>query len=797
MHRHEHDENSAQGQTDTPLPLTPHADRAAGVPGAEPPLEEQPAHKGRRHLIAAGFTSIYETVRHGFGEMGVERTFQTLLKLNQKDGFDCPSCAWPDPDGERKVAEFCENGAKAVASEATLARITPEFFSEHPISELLTQSDAWLERQGRLTHPMLRESESDHYREVSWDEAFAIIAEELNRLGTPDEAAFYTSGRTSNEAAFLYQLFAREFGTNNLPDCSNMCHESSGCGMSEVVGIGKGTVRLEDFEHADAIFLVGQNPGTNHPRMLTTLREVKLRGAKIVAVNPLREAGLLRFQHPQKPQDLLGGVSLADLYLQVRIGGDIALFKAIMKLILEAGAIDTDFIERHTVGFEALRENLLAQSLEQLVSACGVPEAQIRAAAEIAIESRATIVCWAMGITQHQHGVANVQELINFLLLRGMLGRPGAGACPVRGHSNVQGDRTMGVWEHPPAWTARLGERFDFAPPIATGFDVVNAIRAMRDGKLRAFFALGGNFLSAAPDTDLTARALERCRLTAHVSTKLNRSHLITGRRALILPCLGRTEVDPSGAVTVEDSMSAVHASRGVLAPASDTLLSEAMIVARLAEATLGKRSKVGYVGLAQNYESVRAVIADIVPGFKDFNQRVKEPGGFTLPNSARDLNFAHIGGRARFTVHPVPNHELAPGQLLLSTIRSHDQFNTTVYDLNDRYRGVYGYRRVLLMNPADLEARGLASGDKVHITSHFRREKRHARGFTALPYDTPRGPAAAYFPEANVLVPVDHIADKSHTPASKSIVISVELDADFDDGAPASTRTNTRQLPR
>jgi molybdopterin-dependent oxidoreductase alpha subunit len=744
---------------------------------------------------AGGVAAVLSSTRYILRETGLRRGLRVLTSVNQQTGFDCPSCAWPDPK-KPSSAEFCENGARAVADEATRHRVGPEFFRDHSINDLLQRSDAWLNAQGRLTHPMLREPESDHYREVSWDEAFGIIAEELVRLGTPDEAAFYTSGRTSNEAAFLYQLFAREFGTNNLPDCSNMCHESSGRGMAEVVGIGKGTVRLEDFEHADAIFLVGQNPGTNHPRMLTTLREVTLRGGKIVAVNPLREAGLLRFAHPQKPQDLLGGVPLAELYLQVRIGGDIALFKAMMKLILEAGALDAEFIERHTAGFEALRENLLAQSLDQLVKASGVPEAQIRAAAQIAIQSRATIVCWAMGITQHQHGVANVQELINFLLLRGMLGRPGAGACPVRGHSNVQGDRTMGIWEHPPAWTARLGERFDFAPPIATGFDVVHAIRAMRDGKLRVFFALGGNFLSAAPDTDLTARALERCRLTAHVSTKLNRSHLITGRRALILPCLGRTEIDPAGAVTVEDSMSSVHASRGVLPPASDTLLSEAMIVARLAEATLGKRSKVGYVGLAQSYERIRDVIADIVPGFKDFNQRVKEPGGFTLQNSARNLNFAHIGGRARFTVHPVPNHELGPGQLLLSTIRSHDQFNTTVYDLNDRYRGVYGYRRVLLMNPADLEARGLGSGDKVHITSHFRGEKRHAHGFTALPYDTPRGTAAAYFPEANVLVPVDHFAEKSHTPASKSIVISVELDTDFDESGLASGRPLPTEPP-
>ncbi|HVZ37108.1 MAG TPA: FdhF/YdeP family oxidoreductase [Polyangiaceae bacterium] len=722
---------------------------------------------------AGGMAAVLSTTRYILRESGLRRGLRVLTTVNQPTGFDCPSCAWPDPK-RTSSAEFCENGARAVADEATRRRVGPEFFREHSISDLLQRSDAWLNAQGRLTHPMLREAGADHYREVSWDEAFAVLADELNQLDTPDAAAFYTSGRTSNEAAFLYQLFVREFGTNNLPDCSNMCHESSGSGMSAVLGVGKGTVRLEDFEHAEAIFLVGQNPGTNHPRMLTTLREAKLRGAKLVAVNPLREAGLLRFQHPQKPQDLLGGVPLADLYLQVRVGGDIPLFKAIMMLILEAGATDDEFIERYTLGFEALRADLQTQSFDELVRACGVPEAQIRAAAEIAIASRATIVCWAMGITQHRHGVANVQELVNFLLLRGMMGRAGAGACPVRGHSNVQGDRTMGIHERPPAWTARLGERFGFAPPIATGLDVVGSIRAMRDGDVRTFFALGGNFLSAAPDTDQTARALERCAITAHVSTKLNRSHLITGRRALILPCLGRTEIDPAGAVTVEDSMSAVHASRGVLPPASDRLLSETQIVARLATATLGTRTRVEYRELAENYERIRDIIAEIVPGFADFNRRVEAPGGFSLANTARERAFAPLGGRARFTVQAVPDLELAPGQLLLSTIRSHDQFNTTVYDLNDRYRGVYGHRRVLFMHAADLEERGLRSGDKVRITSHFRGQQRHAHGFTVLPYDTPRHTAAAYFPEANVLVPVDHFAEKSHTPASKSIVITV-----------------------
>jgi molybdopterin-dependent oxidoreductase alpha subunit len=547
--------------------------------------------------------------------------------------------------------------------------------------------------------------------------------------------------------------------------------------MNEVIGIGKGTVRLEDFDHADAIFLFGQNPGTNHPRMLTTLREAKLRGAKIIGVNPLREAGILRFSHPQKPGDLFSGVALADLYLQVKVGGDIPLLKAMMKLILEAGAVDGEFVERHTVGFEELRASLEPLSFEELVQASGVPEAQVRAAAQIAIESKATICCWAMGLTQHKHGVANVQEVVNFLLMRGMLGKPGAGACPVRGHSNVQGDRTMGIWEHAPPWTAKLGERFGFVVPQAVGLNAVGAIRAMREDRLKVFFALGGNFLSAAPDTEVTARALTTTRLTAQVSTKLNRSHLVTGARALILPCMGRTETDAAGFVTVEDSMSVVHASRGVLPPASEALLAEATIVARLAEATLGARSRVPYRELAADYALVRDLIADTIPGFANYNQRVATPGGFTLPNSARDLDFSKLGGRAKFTVLPLPDLHLEADQLLLSTIRSHDQFNTTIYDVNDRYRGVFGHRRVLFMNQEDLTERGLRTGDRVLITSHFRGELRQAKGFTVLAYDTPRQTAAAYFPEANVLVPAEHFADKSHTPASKSIVISVTAD--------------------
>jgi molybdopterin-dependent oxidoreductase alpha subunit len=737
------------------------------------PLETTAPRFERPAKVAGGVPSVMSSTRYLLRETHLGVGLKVLANVNQEKGFDCPSCAWPDPE-HRSVVEFCENGARAVLDEATKKRVGPEFFARHSVTELLAQSDVWLNAQGRITHPMLLDAEDDHYRPVAWDEAFALIAGELQALDSPDQAAFYTSGRTSNEAAFLYQLFARHFGTNNLPDCSNMCHESSGRGMSEVIGVGKGTVRLEDFVKADVIVSIGQNPGTNHPRMLSTLREAKLAGATIIAINPLREAGLLAFQHPQKLADLASGVSLADLYLQVKIGGDIALLKAIMKLVIEAGAEDRAFIDKHTDGYDAFVADLKKHSLESLIAASGISEEQVRITARVISNSKAMIVCWAMGLTQHQHAVANIQEVVNLLLLRGMLGKPGAGACPVRGHSNVQGDRSMGIVERPPAWARAMGERFGFETPAHHGLDVVGTIQSMRDGALRVFFALGGNFLSATPDTELTAWALRRCRLTAHVSTKLNRAHLVTGRRALILPCLGRTEKDGAGFVSVEDSMSAVHASHGQIEPASDMLLSEPAIVARLARATLGPSSRVDWEGLAQNYDNIRQLISETIPGFQDFNQRIRQPRGFYLPNSARTLDFKALGGLAHFTRIPLPRIELEPGQLILMTIRSHDQFNTTVYDVNDRYRGIHGHRHVLLMNRADLEARGLRTGDKVIITSHFRGEKRRAAGFTVTEYDIPRGCAAAYFPEANSLVPLEQYAEKSRTPASKSVVISV-----------------------
>jgi molybdopterin-dependent oxidoreductase alpha subunit len=784
---HEYDENSAPGQTDPPVPPAPHAADATGVPGAEPPLETKPPELGPRDESAAGFTSIYETARHGFSEMGVGRTFTTLLKLNQKDGFDCPSCAWPDPDGARKMAEFCENGAKAVASEATRKRVTPEFFAAHSVSELLQRSDAWLEEQGRLVHPLLRRKGSDHYEPVAWDDAFTLIADELGRLASPNEAAFYTSGRASNEAAFLYGLFARQFGTNNLPDCSNMCHESSGLGLTESIGIGKATVKIEDFSHADAIFVIGHNPGTCHPRMLSELERAAKNGCKIVSINPLPETGLIRFKNPQEPLSLLGsGTAIACLFLPVRVNGDLALLKGIMKELLEADrksggrVLAHDFIAQHTDGFEAFERDLDAESWERLVEESGISRELMRKAADIAAASERMICCWAMGITQHKNGVANVQTIANFALLRAQIGRPGAGLCPVRGHSNVQGDRTVGIWEKmSPAFLEALGKEFGFEPPRAHGFDTVNTIRAMYDGRVKVFVGLGGNFLAAPPDTKFTSEALARCRLTVQISTKLNRAHLITGEQALILPCLGRSERDlqRSGEqfVTVEDTTGVVHASRGVLPPASAELKSEPAIIAGIAEKTLGSRTTVPWQSLIDDYDGIREHIEHVVPGFSQYNQRVREPGGFYLPNGPREGRFTTPSGLARFMVHPLPVHELASDRLLLTTIRSHDQFNTTIYGESDRYRGIKHGRRVVFLSQAEIDRLGFSAGATVDIVSHFGREKRRALGFRLVPYPVPPGCAAAYFPETNVLVPVTSVSDGSNQPASKSIVVTLE----------------------
>ena len=734
---------------------------------------------------AGGLDSILSTARIARRELGVGRALRVLGAVNQAGGFDCPGCAWPEPE-RRPHVEFCENGAKAVAHEATRRRLDGAFFDRWSLSALWEQSDHWLEAQGRLTEPLYKAPGAAKYEPVSWQQAFERMATALHALDSPDEAAFYTSGRTSNEAAFLYQLFAREFGTNNLPDCSNLCHESSGTGLTETIGIGKGTVGLEDFERTDAIFVIGQNPGTNHPRMLTALQAARRRGAKIVAINPLRERGLVRFGHPQEVQGLLGGGEpIADLYLQVRIGGDVALLKGVMKALLAAeqrrpgSVMDWEFLRSRTSGFEAFRRHLSGFSFPELEAQSGIPRADMERAARVYREATSTIVCWAMGLTQHRNGVANVQEIVNLLLLRGNIGRPGAGPCPVRGHSNVQGDRTVGITERPgAAFLDRLAEEFGFDPPRAPGFDTVETIRAMEAGRVRVLLGLGGNFATAAPDTERTARALRQCDLTVHVSTKLNRSHLVCGREALVLPCLGRTERDVQASgpqfVSVENSMSVVHASRGELAPASEELRSEPWIVAHLAETVLAGRTRTPWRELVEDYDRIRSRIARVIPGFEDYNRRVRKPGGFVLPSSARERRFETATGSARFTCHALPDLALAPGRWRLTTLRSHDQFNTTVYGLDDRYRGVSGDRRVVFAHPADIAAAGLVPGDRVDVTSHFGSETRGVAGFALVAYDLPRGCAAAYFPEANPLVPLDDTAEKSQTPAYKSIEISI-----------------------
>jgi molybdopterin-dependent oxidoreductase alpha subunit len=730
---------------------------------------------------AGGAPAIITAVKTISEEMGLVRGVRTLLKVNQTGGVDCPGCAWPEPDRERSHFEFCENGAKHVADEATTKRVTPEFFQQWSVAELLEQSDQWLNAQGRLTQPMLLHRDATHYEPIGWDDAFELLAAELNSLNYPDQAIFYTSGRTSNEAAFLYQLFVRQFGTNNLPDCSNMCHESSGSALSETVGVGKGTVTLEDFEQAQAIFVIGQNPGTNHPRMLTSLERAKRRGCKLVHINPLPEVGMTRFKHPQDVLGLLGsGTILADPFLQVRINGDVALLKGITKAVLaREDSLDREFIAQYTTGFDEFVSALQAVSWSEIVEQSGVERKQIEQAAQIFVDSERTIFCWAMGLTQHRNAVANIQEIVNLMLLRGQIGKPGAGLCPVRGHSNVQGDRTVGIWERPTeAFLDKLGETFDFEPPRNHGFDTVRAIHAMHEGQGKVFFALGGNFLSATPDTDFTAAALRRCRLTAHVSTKLNRSHLITGDRALILPCLGRTEIDLQATglqfVTTENSMGVVQISRGSLQPASEELLSEPQIVARLARATLEHRTTVNWEELANDYDKIRDAIERVIPGFDDYNRRVREPGGFHLPNAARNRVFNTKSGKAQFTVHELPKHDLGPDQFLMMTIRSHDQFNTSVYTENDRYRGISNGRRVVFLNGEDIAAAGLKVQQVVDLVSHFEGEERIARAFIVVPYDIPRRCAATYFPEANVLVPVRHVALKSNTPVSKSVVISI-----------------------
>ncbi|GHE63063.1 hypothetical protein CP980_25000 [Streptomyces vinaceus] len=753
----------------------------ATKPPAGDPVQDAPQVAPPKRA-AAGLPAIGHTLRIAQQQMGLARTARTLLKVNQKNGFDCPGCAWPEGD-ERHTAEFCENGAKAVAEEATLRRVTPEFFAEHPLADLAGRSGYWLGQQGRITEPMYLPEGADRYQAVSWERAFEIIAEELRALGSPDEALFYTSGRTSNEAAFLFQLFAREFGTNNLPDCSNMCHESSGSALNETIGIGKGSVSLEDLHQADLIIVAGQNPGTNHPRMLSALEKAKSAGAKIISVNPLPEAGLERFKNPQTPVGMLKGTALNDLFLQIRIGGDQALFRLLNKLVIETeGATDEAFIREHTHGYEELAAAAAEADWAETLTATGLTRPEIERALAMVLASKRTIVCWAMGLTQHKHSVATIREVVNLLLLRGNIGRPGAGVCPVRGHSNVQGDRTMGIFERPaPAFLDALDREFGITSPRGHGYDVVRSIEALRDGEAKVLFAMGGNFVGATPDTDVTEAAIRRARLTVHVSTKLNRSHAVTGRRALILPTLGRTDKDVQAGgrqfVTVEDSMGMVHASRGNLAPASPHLLSEPAIVARMARAVLGDASRTPWEEFERDYAAIRDRISRVVPGFDDFNARAARPEGFRLPHAPRDeRRFPTKTGKANFTAAPVEYPKVPEGRLLLQTLRSHDQYNTTIYGLDDRYRGITGGRRVVMVNPEDAAELGLADGSYTDLVGEWKDGvERRAPGFRVVHYPTARGCAAAYYPETNVLVPLDSTADVSNTPASKSVVVRFE----------------------
>jgi molybdopterin-dependent oxidoreductase alpha subunit len=781
------------------------SDRAAQTVGLDPndrtslqaqnPIDLGKLRIGSASEEAAGIPAIWNTMLYGIKEMGPIRSSEAFLKMNQVSGFDCQSCAWPSPDKKRKIFEFCENGAKAVADESTKKRVTPEFFTQHSIADLAAYSDYWLNQQGRLTSPMVRHTNATHYEPIAWSEALTMIADELNQLDSPNQACFYTSGKTTNEPAFLLQLFARQLGTNNLPDCSNMCHESSGVAMVETLGVGKGTATLEDMENTDLIFIFGNNPGTNHPRMLTSLQKAKDQGAKIIAVNPLPEVSLMRVTNPN-PQDysnplelpiaLLGkGQALADLYLPVRVNGDVAAIKGILKDLFERdregrpSAIDHEFIQTFTEGFEELKADIEAVSWEEIEEESGLTRNQLGAAAAMYAASKKTIIAWCLGVTQQRNGVDNVSMIVNLLLVGGNIGRPGAGTVCVRGHSNVQGDRTMGIWERPrKPFLDALKKEFSFEPPQKRGYDTVEALHAMFDGDIKVFFAISGNFLSNVPDTVYSAHAMQRCKLTVHVSTKLNRSHLITGEQALILPCLGRSEEDIQASgkqfCTVEDSMGIINPSQGFLPPASPHLMSDVAILANLAHATLGSRPNTNWLGFADDYNLIRDAISRVIPGFENFNTRLASEKFFNLPNPAKQRIFKTNSGKAKLSVCPIPKHDLKPDEFLLTTIRSHDQFNSTIYGLNDRYRGVFDGRRVLFLNPLDMQARNLKPGQIVDIYSHFEGEIRKAPRFAIVPYAIAHRSAAAYYPETNVLVPIRSVAAKSNQPAAKCIRITL-----------------------
>jgi molybdopterin-dependent oxidoreductase alpha subunit len=733
----------------------------------------------------AGAIGVFTALNHLQKERGLINSVAPLSKLNQKGGFDCPGCAWPDPDHRSKLGEFCENGAKAVAEEATLARADAAFFAKHSIEDMASWSEYEIGKSGRLTEPMILESGEKYYRPISWEKAFGKIAYELKQLEHPEEAIFYTSGRSSNEAAFLYGLFARAYGTNNMPDCSNMCHESSGVGLKETLGIGKGSVTLDDFDQAELVMVMGQNPGTNHPRMLSALQNCKENGGKIISINPLAEAGLSRFKNPQQIGGWIGvGTTITDLHLPVKINQDIPALKWIMKKLIERSAdqpdiLDQDFIENKTQGYSDLVASLSEENYDELAEACGLSNKELNKAVELITSRKKIIVCWAMGLTQHKNGVENIRECVNLLLMKGSIGKPGAGTCPVRGHSNVQGDRTVGIMHYvSPALNNALNDTFGIKAPEQTGYDTVHSIQAMHQGKAKLFISLGGNFVSAASDTYYTAEALQNCNLTVSISTKLNRTHLIPGKTSIILPTLGRSEADQKDGtlrfVTVENSMGKVHQSKGGLKPASPHLRSEPEIITGIASAFFGSQTMIPWQKLGTDYQLTRSKISEVLAGFKDYNRR-SIGNGFYLPNNARDGDFSQIpGGKAKFTVNQKPNHVLAADEFLLMTIRSHDQFNTTIYGLDDRYRGIFNERRIVLINPADLEKHHLKDRSIIDLTSTYDGVTRTAERFILVAYEIPQGNLAAYFPETNVLIPIDQYADRSHTPISKSVRVRI-----------------------
>ncbi|WP_437226950.1 FdhF/YdeP family oxidoreductase [Planctomicrobium sp. SH661] len=792
-----HNNYRAEPQPDPDVPAAPPEDHliltSHGTIHLEVPTHPIPLRQHAPEKKATGLPAVLHSFQFAWSEAGLVRGTLPLLQLNQKDGFDCAGCAWPDPDGHRSAFDFCENGAKATAHESDQRRITAEFFAQHSVEELSRESDYWLEQQGRLTQPVLLREGATHYEPVTWEEAYSLIGEKLRSLNSPHEAVFYTSGKATNEAAFAYQLFVRQLGTNNLPDCSNMCHESSGAALTKTFGFGKGTVKLDDFPKAQLVLVVGQNPGTNHPRQLSALQAAKRAGAKIISINPLPEAGLLSFMNPQEPLGLLGvGTKLTDLFLQVRINGDIPLFKGFLKYLVEAddrergSAINWDYINQHTTGVEELLADVRAANWDDLVQGSGIPREQIETAAEWIRTNDRIILCWCLGVTQHNNGTQTVQEMMNLLMLRGAIAKPGAGPCCVRGHSNVQGDRTMGVWERPtPAFLDRMKDAFNFEPPREPGYDAQEAVMAMHENKVRVFVSLGGNFLMALSDTRFTARALRNVDLMVRIGTKLNRADLVVGGQSLILPCLGRTEVDVRPAVngqpareqftSTENSMGVVQWSRGRFAPASDELRGEVEIICRMAHATLRDRTTVDWLAWANDYDLVRDGVSKAIPGFENYNHDVRQPGGFYLPNPPRENVYPTPTGKATFTVNPLPQLELEADQLAMTTIRSHDQFNTTIYGLHDRYRGLHYERRVVMMNIEDIRRRGLKPKQKVDVTSHYAGQERTVKSFVVVEYPIPVGNAAMYYPEANVLVPIASTDSVSNCPSFKSTPITVK----------------------